>query len=330
MNTFILYDDALPNADGSRVLLQGLRLDRFQKNPVMLYMHNRAEPHTQKPDGSEVIGRWENIRIDRSRLLANAVFDEKDPLAKKISRKVKEGFLKGASIGIDVHSISDSKKEKLPEQIGSTITKSTLLEASIVDIPQNEDALNHCALYQSFALNSPSKKEQPTEYFLKTIRKYLNLSEDTKEEGLLKAIEHLVDEYKALRAWRHNFLKQQSHEKISEALREGLIQEEEKEKYKAYFYKDFASAEGRLQKLRDHSRLSKKKSTEVAQFMSSIQANVPPSATEKAPFLARGSSAYYQMLKHEPSRLKAMQQQDPAAFRELLEAHLACKRKTLT
>ena len=241
MNTFILYDDSLPNADGSRVQLRGLQLDRFQKNPVMLYMHNRADPHTCKPDGSEVIGRWENIRTEGRKLLADAVFDEKDPLAKKIARKVKEGFLKGASIGIDVHSTSDAASEKLPGQKGSSITESTLLEASVVDIPQNREALNHCALYQSFSLSNQSKTYRREDSILKSLREQLSLSEDTNEQGLLKAIERIVTEYKDLRSWKHNFLKQQSDEQVSIALKDGLILEEEKAKYKAYFYDDFVS-----------------------------------------------------------------------------------------
>ena len=112
MKTFILYDDQRPNADGTRVLLSGLRLERFKKNPVMLYMHYRAATQGTKPDGSEVIGRWENIRIQEHQLLAEAVFDEQDPLASRIARKVEDQFLKGASIGIEVHRTSEDKKRQ--------------------------------------------------------------------------------------------------------------------------------------------------------------------------------------------------------------------------
>ena len=57
MTSFVLYDDIRPNADGSRVLLSGLSLERFRKNPVMLYMHERGMSAGTSPRGSEVIGR---------------------------------------------------------------------------------------------------------------------------------------------------------------------------------------------------------------------------------------------------------------------------------
>ena len=60
MQTFVLYDDTRPNADGSRVLLSGLSLEHFRRNPVMLYMHGRGLSFDASPSGSEVIGRWEN------------------------------------------------------------------------------------------------------------------------------------------------------------------------------------------------------------------------------------------------------------------------------
>ena len=143
MKTFILYDESQPNADGSRILLDGLRLSRFKKNPVMLYMHRRAEENSSA--GSEVIGRWEKVRMDGKRLVADAVFDSKDALAQKIAQKVQDGFLRAASIGIDVHKLQQETKDKPKQATQYTITESTLLEASIVDIPKNENALAHAA-----------------------------------------------------------------------------------------------------------------------------------------------------------------------------------------
>ena len=326
MHTFILYDDTLPNADGTRVQLSGLRLDRFKKNPVMLYMHNRAEPHTHKPDGSEVIGRWENIRTEDNRLLADAVFDEKDPLAKKIARKVKEGFLKGASIGIDVHSSRDARSEKLPNQAGSTITKSTLLEASIVDIPQNEDALNNCALYQSFALGRAAKSHEMQEKKrLKTLQAALQLPENTNEDDLLSTLKQIVEEHNTLKKWKYK----QEQQQVDAALAQGLIQEEEKDKYKTLFRKDFETAERRLHALREKTQQQPEGSKKVAQFMHSIQASVPLGAVANGSSPETGDSVYQQLLKHEPKKLKTLQQQDPAAFRQLLEAHLTWKQQKL-
>ena len=135
MRTFILYDEKIINRDGTRVLLSGLKLEAFKKNPVMLYMHSRGS-ESKSPSGSEVIGRWENIRLRESQLLADAVFDERDDFSKKIAQKVKENFLRAASIGIEVIASSDEERYKIPGQTGSSIVSSILLEASVVDIPK--------------------------------------------------------------------------------------------------------------------------------------------------------------------------------------------------
>ena len=157
---FTLYDDRYVTSDGMRIMLSSLDMSSFMRNPIMLYMHHRGG---QRPDGSEVIGRWENIRISDTRLLASAVFDHKDPLARKIERKVREGFLSAASLGIFIQQSSEEERYKLSEQTGPTITKSVLLEISIVDIPRHTHAVkNHCFTYSEFSMTTPTPKETPS------------------------------------------------------------------------------------------------------------------------------------------------------------------------
>ena len=60
--TFVLSDESV-NSYGFVVLTEGIDTSAFERNPVMLYMHNR--------DGN-VIGRWENIRKEDKRLLGDA------------------------------------------------------------------------------------------------------------------------------------------------------------------------------------------------------------------------------------------------------------------
>lgn len=52
--TFIISDESV-NADGFVIQTKGIRTERFKKNPVMLYMHEREKG---------VIGRWDNIRAE--------------------------------------------------------------------------------------------------------------------------------------------------------------------------------------------------------------------------------------------------------------------------
>ena len=111
--TFIISDESV-NADGFVIQTKGIRTERFKKNPVMLYMHAREKG---------VIGRWDNIRTEGSQLIADAVFDENNPLGKEVKERVDGGFLRSASIGVD------------------TVTDCELTEVSIVDIPSNRNAV---------------------------------------------------------------------------------------------------------------------------------------------------------------------------------------------
>ena len=125
---FVLSDETI-NANGFRVLTSGINIDRFLKNPVMLYMHKRE---------SGVIGRWEHVHKNGPRLIGAPVFDTDSELGKEVASKVAGGFLRGASIGID--------NVVMEEMNGTmTVTSCTLEEVSIVDIPANENAV---ALYK--------------------------------------------------------------------------------------------------------------------------------------------------------------------------------------
>ena len=124
---FVLSDQTI-NSYGFRVLTAGINIDRFLKNPIMLFGHNRDVG---------VIGRWDNVRKDGERLLGTPVFDTESEMGKTIAGKVAGGFLRAASIGID-----DVEMVEIDGVM--TVVECTLEEVSIVDIPSNENAV---ALY---------------------------------------------------------------------------------------------------------------------------------------------------------------------------------------
>lgn len=122
--TFVLSDESV-NSYGFVVLTEGIDTSAFERNPVMLYMHNR--------DGN-VIGRWENIRKEDKRLLSDAVFDDSTELAATVKKQVEKGFLRSVSIGIEQIATEELNGVQ-------TVIKSRLIEVSIVDIPSNENAV---------------------------------------------------------------------------------------------------------------------------------------------------------------------------------------------
>ena len=120
----VLCDSTTINSYGFRTDVKGIDLERFKKNPVMLYNHNPLQ----------VIGKWENIDIFGDQLIAEPVFDMEDPFAAEVERKVEQGFIKGCSMGIVIKNLTQTKGI-------DTATNSVLLEASIVSIPADENAL---------------------------------------------------------------------------------------------------------------------------------------------------------------------------------------------
>ena len=120
----VLCDSTTINSYGFRTDVKGIDLERFKKNPVMLYNHNPLQ----------VIGKWENIDIFGDQLIAEPVFDMEDPFAAEVARKVEQGFIKGCSMGIVIKKLTQTKGI-------DTAINSVLLEASIVSIPADENAL---------------------------------------------------------------------------------------------------------------------------------------------------------------------------------------------
>ena len=130
---------------GFRCLMAGAELEDFKKNPVMLFMHNRAPQGTSyggdRNEYNLPVGRWFDIRVKGSQLLAKPEFDDDDPFAVRIQSKFKSGYLNAASIWLQPLAASDEPELKLPGQSGPTMTRWGALEGSIVDIPNCRGAV---------------------------------------------------------------------------------------------------------------------------------------------------------------------------------------------
>jgi hypothetical protein len=133
--SFVIHDETV-NTYGFRMLTSGADLTEFRKNPVLLLNHN---------DWSLPIGRWENIRIEGSMILADPVFDlldKREQGGEAIASKVERDFLRMASVGAWApDEVSDDPLYILPGQTRPTVTKWKVREASIVTIGSNHNAL---------------------------------------------------------------------------------------------------------------------------------------------------------------------------------------------
>lgn len=120
---FLILDDSM-TMHGARFLMEGGRWERFNKNPIMLFMHERGR----------VIGKWLKVRFEAGAWYADPLFDLKDESAKETARKVEDGFLNASSIGVHVHAA-----EMINDEV--VITDWEPYEISIVDAGSNLNAL---------------------------------------------------------------------------------------------------------------------------------------------------------------------------------------------
>ncbi|GGG33345.1 hypothetical protein [Hymenobacter glacieicola] len=133
---FVISDERVVNCYGVRVMTAGIDIAQYERNPVMLYMHER--------DGKQVcavIGNFINLRKEGPVLTGEPLFDEEDEFALLIKGKVDRGFLRACSPLLEVKECSDAPDLLLEGQMLPTATKTKLKEISICDIPGNDGAL---------------------------------------------------------------------------------------------------------------------------------------------------------------------------------------------
>lgn len=137
MRRLLVSDESL-NSYNIRVLTKGGRLERFEKNPIMLFNHLRAVDG--KTDSILPIGTWKDLAVEDTEISAEPVFDLKDDYAAKIAGKFKRKVIKAASIGIKVLKVVRDGEDAAGRPI-YLITDWVLMEISLVDIPSNENAV---------------------------------------------------------------------------------------------------------------------------------------------------------------------------------------------
>lgn len=197
------------NNRGFRVLTSGLDISQYQKNPILLWMHTR--PWSDNKNQILPIGIVENVRIDGDSIKGTPKFDEKDEFAVSIKNKYEDGIIRMSSIGINVVETSVDPAHLLPGQTRATVTKSKLFEVSLVDIGENDDAIQ--LYYQGKMINLAAgdsesylpvivetdafketlsqNQNQNKEYSMKLIAVTLGLAESATETEILAKIQEL-------------------------------------------------------------------------------------------------------------------------------------------
>lgn len=121
--------------DRDRVMPKGANITNFEKNPVLIFGHNYAEPWA-------VIGRAADVTIGhgdiRFRPELRQPANDNDPMT-IVQALWDQGLLKAASIGFNPVQYEKN------EHGGRDFTEWELLEISLVPVPANQEALRLAA-----------------------------------------------------------------------------------------------------------------------------------------------------------------------------------------
>lgn len=128
---FIICDNTL-NRKGWRLLVEGIDMEGFLKNPVCVVEHNTW---------SVPVGKWKNLHVENGQFLGTVEFDKNDEDAVKLYWKYKDGYM--SAVSLHVAPIEESKEQTMlvPGQRYPTLTKSELLEISLVTVPGQKNAV---------------------------------------------------------------------------------------------------------------------------------------------------------------------------------------------
>jgi HK97 family phage prohead protease len=128
---------------GTRIDQSGWDLEQFKRNPVIPLQHD-SFGYSASMGLPVAAAVPESIRVEGQKLLMKIRFlpEGQDEVADKVFNMVRQGFLRGVSVGFlptdwkDQEELVDGEK-----RVVRVFTKQRLLEVSIVTIPSNDNAL---------------------------------------------------------------------------------------------------------------------------------------------------------------------------------------------
>lgn len=140
------------NCYGTWVKTSGVDITQYEKNPVLLWMHWRGV----------IIGCIKDLKVEGEDITGEPYFDEVRDESKQAKLQFDKGTLKMASANFDIIETSEDAALLKPGQTRPTVTKSKLIEVSMVDIGGNDDAITLCHDGKELKLaNGENCKELP-------------------------------------------------------------------------------------------------------------------------------------------------------------------------
>lgn len=259
----VISDESI-NSYGFWVKTSGIDLTQFKKNPIMLWMHNRA--YGGRENEVLPIGRIDDLKVENGVLSGLPVFDQNDEFAKKIESKWEAQILNMGSAGLQAFQESDSPEHIKPGQRRMAVLKSKLREVSIVDLGSNDNALGvalydvegklidlkdgeDCPVSLLASSENPNENSNENQTKMKTIALALGLPESASEAEInvqLTAVQAENKQLKDAQVARDLADKTAQQEQavalVDAAVKEGRINASAKESFLKLFANDFDSS----------------------------------------------------------------------------------------
>ena len=198
MDKRIRISDETLNCYDTWIKTDGVLMEQFRKNPVMLWMHWRGV----------IIGYIKDIRVENNEITGEPFFDEVREESKMAKLQWEKGSLRMGSPNFEVIETSDDEALRKPGQRRPTITKCKLIEFSMVDIGGNDNNIRlsyegnelklasgeECQVLPLFkeSIINPNNKKQMNEE-LKAIALMLGLSAEATLTDVQKQVSTLLE-----------------------------------------------------------------------------------------------------------------------------------------
>lgn len=182
-----VFSDESIDSYGDRIIIEGLEIDRYEKNPILLYRHGSYE---------FPVGSVKKIRKEDGRLVADEIeWDEDDAFAKIVKSKYEKGFMSAFSIGFS--GIEDDYRLNVAGQKGTTFTRAELFEISCVIMPSNKNAVQLRELEVAFEKEAINFTKSNKKNNMNLLIKQLGLGAQSTESELVSEIVNLQNSIKA-------------------------------------------------------------------------------------------------------------------------------------
>ena len=294
------------NSYGTRVLTAGMNVEQYNRNPVLLYMHERGQ----------VIGYVKDLKVEGDEVTGELMFDEATELSRRCKKQWEFGSLKMVSAGIDILERSEDPKHLVQGQTSPTISKSKLFEVSLVDIGANDDAIvlqedgNRIELGKDGGVELPrlhsnnNKNQKPKQMDQEKLALQLGLPKDADEATINAKLAKLQAdgaEAETLRQERDTLRAARIETLVNAAIAEKKIGEDKKQQFL-----DLGKKIG---------------ADELKQTFEAMSPQVKLSNIVTGGGAPAGGHAEYKKLSDVPSdELSKMREQNPAQYKKLYKA----------